>query len=64
MKKEPAHDFPREIGRPATNALLHAGYTKLAQVLKLTDEALLAMHGVGPVAVKRLRAARPSRPKK
>lgn len=64
MKKEPAHDFPRDIGRPATSALLHAGYTKLAQVLKLSDEALLAMHGVGPAAVKRLRAAQSSKPKK
>lgn len=57
MKKEVAHDFPREIGRPATRALLNAGYTRLAQVLKLSDKALLALHGVGPAAVKRLRAA-------
>lgn len=64
MKKEVAHDFPREIGRPATNALLHGGYTRLAQVLKLSDAALLARHGVGPTAVKRLRAARSLKPKK
>lgn len=50
-------NLPPEIGRPATNALLHAGYTTLAQVAKLSDAQLLALHGVGPAAVKRLREA-------
>lgn len=45
------------IGRPATGALLAAGYRVLAD---LPDdlEDLLALHGVGPRAVRLLREAR------
>lgn len=47
--------FPHAIGRPATGALLHAGYTHLEQLTKLSEKDLLAMHGVGPKAVGILR---------
>lgn len=45
------------IGRPATGALQDAGYRVLAD---LPDdlEDLLALHGVGPRAVRLLREAR------
>lgn len=49
--------LPREIGRPATGALLAAGYTDLAQLDGVPARDLLAMHGVGPKAVAVLRAA-------
>ena len=45
-------DLPKAIGRPATQALVSAGITTLAQVAELTDAELLAMHGVGPKAVR------------
>lgn len=48
-------DLPRGIGRPATQALTSAGITTLAQVAELTEAELLAMHGVGPKAVRILR---------
>ena len=48
-------DIPSSIGRPALNALTTAGFTTLQQVAKLTDKDLLALHGVGPKAVKILR---------
>jgi uncharacterized protein YdhG (YjbR/CyaY superfamily) len=38
-------------------ALAAAGYTHLAQIAPLPDAALLALHGVGPKAVRLLRAA-------
>lgn len=44
-------DLPR-IGRPANSALLAAGVTTLAEVAKLGRRNLLAMHGVGPKAVR------------
>ncbi|GAA2431690.1 hypothetical protein GCM10010191_51910 [Actinomadura vinacea] len=44
-------DLPAAIGRPATNALLGAGITTLAQVAARTEGELLALHGVGPKAV-------------
>ncbi|QKG21034.1 MmcQ/YjbR family DNA-binding protein [Actinomadura verrucosospora] len=50
-------DLPKAIGGPATRALAGAGITTLAQVAALTDAELLAMHGVGPKAVRILREA-------
>jgi endonuclease III len=45
------------IGRPATGALLDAGYRTIAD-LPADVEGLLALHGVGPKAVRLLRQAR------
>lgn len=52
---EPAHELPKQIGKPATNALLSNGITTLSQVEKLADTKLLALHGMGPKAVRILR---------
>ncbi|GAB3242523.1 helix-hairpin-helix domain-containing protein [Mycolicibacterium hippocampi] len=41
------------VGRPATGALVDAGYRTLAD-LPADLEALLALHGVGPKAVRLL----------
>ena len=49
-------DFPF-IGAPARGALHHAGYTSLEQLTELTEKELLALHGVGPKAVRILREA-------
>jgi predicted flap endonuclease-1-like 5' DNA nuclease len=46
-----ASDLPG-IGRPATNALALRGITTLAQVAEHTEEELLALHGVGPKAIR------------
>lgn len=45
-------DLPTSIGRPATRALHGAGVTTLAQLTTWTDEDLLALHGVGPKAIR------------
>ena len=45
------------IGRPATGALLHAGFTTPADLPGDLTE-LLALHGVGPKAVRLLQEAR------
>jgi endonuclease III len=44
------------IGRPATGALLDAGYRELTD-LPTDLDSLLALHGVGPKAVRMLREA-------
>ncbi len=49
-------DLP-PLGRPATRALLQAGVTTLAQVAEHSPAELLALHGVGPRAVRLLAAA-------
>ena len=45
-----------QVGRPASGALLDAGYHTLADLPADLDE-LLALHGVGPKAVRLLRQA-------
>jgi hypothetical protein len=59
-RKEPvtsshADALPREIGRPATNALAFMGVTRLSQLTNMTEKEVLALHGVGPKAVRILR---------
>ena len=48
-------DFPKSIGRPATNALFAAGYTRLEHLTRLREADVSSLHGVGPKAVKILR---------
>ena len=52
----PTTDFPR-IGRPATQALVAAGYTSLEQLAGLRQADLLKLHGMGPRALGILREA-------
>jgi hypothetical protein len=49
--------LPRAIGAPATRALRAAGLTSLEALASVTEAELQAMHGVGPVAIARLREA-------
>lgn len=49
-------DLP-PLGRPANSALLQAGITTLTQVAEHSPKDLLAMHGVGPKAIRLLDAA-------
>lgn len=50
-------DLPRAMGKPAQRALIAAGYKRLADLASLSDVELLGLHGVGPKALKVLRAA-------
>jgi DNA-directed RNA polymerase alpha subunit len=52
----PDLDLPA-IGAPARAALEDAGYTRLEQLRRVTERELLALHGMGPKAVRRLRDA-------
>ena len=49
-------DLPTSIGRPALGALRAAGMTRLSQVARRPEKELLALHGLGPKAVRLLRA--------
>jgi hypothetical protein len=49
---QPGSDLPAGIGKPATRALATAGVTTLDQVASYSRADLLAMHGVGPKAVR------------
>jgi pimeloyl-ACP methyl ester carboxylesterase len=56
QREELEHDFPKSIGRPATDALLVAGYTRLEQLTRVREADIKALHGVGPKAINILRA--------
>lgn len=43
------------IGQPAQNALEAAGIVTLTQLCNYSEKALLALHGVGPKAVRILK---------
>jgi hypothetical protein len=55
--REEGTPLPRTIGAPATRALREVGVTTLEQVTAYSAARLAAMHGVGPVAIARLREA-------
>jgi predicted flap endonuclease-1-like 5' DNA nuclease len=54
---QPESDFPRGIGRPATQALTAAGYWRLDQLAGVSEAKLKKLHGVGPKAIDVLRRA-------
>jgi hypothetical protein len=49
--EQPESDFP-SIGQPARRALFLAGYFRLEQLPNVTEKELLALHGVGPKAIR------------
>jgi hypothetical protein len=55
--REEGTPLPRTIGAPATRALREVGVTTHEQVTAYSAARLAAMHGVGPVAIARLREA-------
>ncbi len=48
-------ELPVSIGRVARRELALHGITRLAQLTEVTEQELLAIHGVGPKAVRILR---------
>lgn len=48
----PVGDLPDEIGKTAARELALSGITSLEQVAALSEKELLAIHGVGPKAVR------------
>ena len=54
-------DWPRGAGRPAERAIARLGVTRLEQLARRTEAELLALHGVGPKAIRVLREALESR---
>ncbi len=55
--KETESDLPADIAAPARRALLGAGYVRLEQLTRISEAEVLALHGMGPKALARLRRA-------
>ena len=45
-------NLPRELAAPARRALLGAGCTRLEDVAKMSEAEVMALHGIGPNALK------------
>jgi len=56
----PQNDFPK-LAQPAQRALAGAGYSRLEQLTQVTETELKKLHGIGPNALKQLRAAMEAR---
>jgi hypothetical protein len=53
----PDADLPKNIGAPATRALIAAGYTALGQLAGVPATELTKLHGVGPRALRLIQEA-------
>ena len=49
--------FPPGVAQPALRALAGAGYTGLNQLVKIREEDLAKLHGIGPKAIRLLSEA-------
>jgi DNA-directed RNA polymerase alpha subunit len=50
-------ELPEGLAAPARRALASAGVTELADLTRLQEDDVLALHGMGRKAVEQLRAA-------
>lgn len=49
--------LPAGLAAPARRALASAGMTRLEQLSKASEAELMRLHGMGPNAMKKIRAA-------
>jgi hypothetical protein len=49
--------LPAGLAAPARRALAGAGFTRLEQLSKASEAELMQLHGMGPNAMKKIRAA-------
>jgi DNA-directed RNA polymerase alpha subunit len=50
-------DLPTELAKPARRALTGAGYLRLEQFTRLSEDDVLRLHGMGPKALDQIRRA-------
>lgn len=53
----PGNDLPTGLAKPARRALAGAGYTRLEQFTRISEDEALKLHGMGPKALDLLRRA-------
>jgi hypothetical protein len=56
-ERAPSADFHAPLSAPARRALEGAGLTTLAKLARQREADVLALHGIGPSAIPKLRAA-------
>jgi hypothetical protein len=50
-------DLPKKLAAPAMRALSSIGITHISQVARLTEREIKRLHGIGPDAMVKLKAA-------
>jgi len=55
VAEQPRRPLPHGIGARATRALTEAGYPTMDDLIGVSAKELLALHGVGPKAIRVLR---------
>ncbi|MFX3632777.1 MAG: DNA-binding protein [Candidatus Pristimantibacillus sp.] len=56
-QNEQENNLPVKLSNPAKRALAQAGITRLEQLTTISEAEILSLHGIGPNAIKQLRAA-------
>ena len=54
--EQPESAFPKGVSKPALRALASVGVTRLDQLTRFTEAELLALHGMGPKAIRIIKA--------
>jgi tRNA U34 5-carboxymethylaminomethyl modifying enzyme MnmG/GidA len=57
LKNQEETDLPAELAQPAQRALAGAGIQNLKQLTRFSEAEIKRLHGIGPNALKQLRAA-------
>lgn len=52
-----SNDLPAGLAKPAVRALTNAGLLNLEQVSRMSENDIKQLHGIGPNAMKLIRAA-------
>lgn len=53
----PESDLPSKLAKPAQRALAGAGFVRLEQLARVSEDEVLKLHGMGPKAMDQLRRA-------
>lgn len=56
-KDKMSGEFPKDLSAPALRALLNAKITTLQKMTGYTEKEILALHGMGPSSMPKLRDA-------
>jgi hypothetical protein len=57
MMPQQESDLPIKLAAPARRALVGAGYVRLEQLTRVSEDELKQLHGIGPNAINLLRHA-------
>jgi DNA repair protein RadC len=57
MQGKPQNNLPEGLAQPALRALLASGITSLEKLATFSEAEIMHLHGIGPTAMGKLKAA-------